>query len=184
MSFSAGASNVANAIAPLVGSGALDVNLGIVIATPAIGLGGFTIARRTMESVGNYLTELPLLAALVVAITAASITTFLSGIGIPISLVMAVVMTIVGLGWGRASRTATVGDIARGEADVSLSTGALTAKPQSPVPRMGEETPEDLDGGRELVNPRAIARFVSLWIIGPSASTGLSYLFFTLVPIA
>ncbi len=183
MSFSAGASNVANAVAPLIGSGALDVGVGIALATVAIGLGAFTIARRTMDSVGNDLTDLPLLAALVVAIVASTITTFLSWLGIPISLVMATVMTIVGLGWGRASRTATVRDIASGNADVDLSINALTAEPRTTVPRVGEERPEDLDEGTDLVNPAAIARFVSLWIIGPSAAAGLSYGFFVLVPI-
>ncbi len=183
MAFSAGASNVANAVAPLVGSGALDVNVGIALATLAIGLGAFTIARRTMDSVGNDLTELPLLAALIVALVASTITTFLSWLGIPISLVMATVMTIVGLGWGRASRTATVGDIARGEADVELSMNALTAEAPSDVPRMGEERPEELTEGADLVNPRAVARFVSLWIIGPSFAAGLSYLFFSVVPL-
>jgi len=53
-----------------------------------------------MESVGSELSDIPLLAALVVMITASTITTLLSAAGIPISLVMASVMTIVGLGWG------------------------------------------------------------------------------------
>jgi len=100
MAFSAGASNVPNAVAPLVSSGALGADSAIIIATVAIGLGGFTIARRTMESVGSELSDIPLLAALVVMITASTITTLLSAAGIPISLVMASVMTIVGLGWG------------------------------------------------------------------------------------
>lgn len=44
--FSAGASNAANAIAPLVGSGSLTASEGILLAIAAIGLGSFTIARR------------------------------------------------------------------------------------------------------------------------------------------
>ena len=189
MAFGAGASNVANAVAPLVGSGALDVagydgtDLGIAIGAVAISLGGFTIARRTMEAVGNDLTELPLLAALIVAVTAASITTFLSAIGIPISLVMATVMTIVGLGWGRASRTATITGLARGEEELELSMNVLTQETPEEVPRIGEEEPADVLEADDLVRPAAVARFVAFWIIGPSASAGLAYVFFLVVPV-
>ncbi len=53
-----------------------------------------------MESVGSDLSDIPLLAALIIMLTAASITTALSYIGIPISLVLSSVGAIVGLGWG------------------------------------------------------------------------------------
>ncbi|XVH30705.1 inorganic phosphate transporter [Haloferacaceae archaeon DSL9] len=189
MAYGAGASNVANAVAPLVGSGALDLagrdgaDIGIAIGALAISFGGFTIARRTMESVGNDLTELPLLAALIVAVTAASITTVLSWIGIPISLVMATVMTIVGLGWGRASRTARIVDLARGEERLELSMGALTAETPTEVPKIGEEKREDVVRADDLVRPDAVARFVTFWIVGPSASAGLAYAFFAVVAL-
>ncbi|WP_246998566.1 inorganic phosphate transporter [Halosolutus gelatinilyticus] len=189
MAYGAGASNVANAVAPLVGSGALAIggyegaDVGIVVGAVAISIGGFTIARRTMEAVGNDLTELPLLAALIVAVTAASITTFLSAIGIPISLVMATVMTIVGLGWGRASRTASIIGLARGEEELELSMNVLTEEPSEEVPKIGEEEPEDVLDANDLVRPDAVARFVAFWIIGPSASAGLSFAFFFLVPV-
>ena len=114
MSFSAGASNIANAVAPLVGGGLLGVDWAVGLGTVAIGIGAFTIARRTMESVGNGLTDLPLMAATIVMVVAATITTVASWLGIPISLALSTVMTIVGLGWGRATRTATVPDLARG----------------------------------------------------------------------
>ncbi|WGI17821.1 inorganic phosphate transporter [Methanonatronarchaeum sp. AMET-Sl] len=183
MAFSAGASNVPNAVAPLVGSGELGENPAIIIATLAIGLGGFTIARRTMDSVGNDLTELPLLAAVIVAVVAATITTGLSYIGIPISLVMGTVMTIVGLGWGRASRVATVKQVATGEQEVDLTINPLLAEQPKKVAKIGEEKIEDIDTGERLVRPKAIAKFVSLWIIGPTVSAGLSYAFFTLTLI-
>ena len=179
MAFGAGASNVANAVAPLVGSNTLTTNSGIILATLAISLGGFTIARRTMDSVGNDLTELPLLAALIVASTAATITSLLSWIGIPISLVMATVMTTVGLGWGRASRTATVKQIKQGDKTPELTVDTLTAETPENVPKIGEEEKEDLDTSSNLFNPKAVSKFVSLWIIGPTVSAGLSYLFFT-----
>ncbi|ADJ14670.1 inorganic phosphate transporter [Halalkalicoccus jeotgali] len=184
MAFSAGASNVANAVAPLVGGGLVGVEGGVVLATVAIGLGAFTIARRTMDSVGNDLTALPLLAAMIVMIVAASITTVLSWIGIPISLAMATVMCIVGLGWGRATRQATARDLVRGDLASDISVDAITAETTEEVPRVGEERPEDLRGVEQLFDGSAVIRFVSFWIIGPSMATILSYLAFVLLPIA
>ncbi|MFQ3294915.1 MAG: PiT family inorganic phosphate transporter, partial [Natrialbaceae archaeon] len=63
MAFSSGTSNIANAVAPLVGSGELEMNSAILIGGAAVGIGTFTIARRTLETMGNDLTELPLTAA-------------------------------------------------------------------------------------------------------------------------
>jgi phosphate/sulfate permease len=186
MSFSAGASNVPNAAAPLVGTATgLPDDTAIIIATLAIGLGGFTIARRTMESVGGELSEIPLLAALFVMITASSITTFLSWMGIPISLVMATVMTIVGIGWGRATRPITVREAAtRNVEDKEIVTGAITAgeRADTSTAPIGEEEPTEVLDSGTLFNPRAIMKYISMWIIGPSMSTILAYGFFLLVP--
>jgi PiT family inorganic phosphate transporter len=104
MAFSAGASNVANAVAPLVGSGQLSMNAGILLAAGTIGVGALTIARRTLDTMGEGLTELPLAAALVVAVVSATLVTALSAIGIPASFVVIATMSTVGLGWGRATR--------------------------------------------------------------------------------
>lgn len=182
MAFSAGASNVPNAVAPLVSSGALEVDSAILIATVAIGIGGFTIARRTMQSVGNELTEIPLLAALIVMITAATITTALSYIGIPISLVMAMVMTIVGLGWGRATRPITARNVLHGQTDTEIAPGAITADPDAPVGEIGEAESEEVLEAGNLFNPRAIVKYVSMWIIGPTVALALSYGFFVAFP--
>ena len=186
MSFSAGASNVPNAAAPLVGTATgLPDDIAIIIATLAIGLGGFTIARRTMESVGGELSEIPLLAALFVMITASSITTFLSWMGIPISLVMATVMTIVGIGWGRATRPISVREAAtRDVEDKEIVTGAITAeeKAGTTAAPIGEAEPKEVLEAGNLFNPRAIIKYVSMWIIGPAMSTILAYGFFLLVP--
>ena len=186
MAFSAGASNVPNAAAPLVGGvGGLEPDIAIVIATLAIGIGGFTIARRTMESVGGELSDIPLLAALFVMVTASTITTLLSWLGIPISLVMATVMTIVGIGWGRATRPVTVREaVTRDTGDSEIVPGAITAeemegKPASPI---GEQEPDGVLDAGNLFNPRAIIKYISMWIIGPSISTVLAYGFFLLVP--
>ncbi|AOW79562.1 phosphate permease [Halodesulfurarchaeum formicicum] len=178
MAFSAGASNIANAVAPLVGGGLLNASEGIILGTVAIGLGAFTIARRTMESVGNDLTDLPLLAATVVMVVGATITTVASWLGIPISLALATVMTIVGLGWGRATRPSTVSELVRGESDTSVTVDTLTAEAGDEVPKIGEEAPEDVKPVQTLFDPSTVARFVAFWIIGPSVATGLSYLTF------
>lgn len=183
MAFSAGASNVPNAVAPLVSSGALEANPAILIATVAIGIGGFTIARRTMQSVGTELTDIPLLAALLVMTTAATITTLLSYAGIPISLVMAMVMTIVGLGWGRATRPISARDAISGKTDAEIETGALTADPDVPASAIGEPEPQEVLEVGDLFNPRAIAKYVSMWIIGPTVALALSYGFFVIVPV-
>ncbi|MFC4540715.1 anion permease [Halosolutus amylolyticus] len=186
MAFSAGASNVPNAAAPLVGgAGGLDADVAIMVATLAIGLGGFTIARRTMDSVGGELSDIPLLAALFVMVTASTITTALSYIGIPISLVMATVMTIVGIGWGRATRPITFREaVTRDVEDTEIVPGAITAEEMEgePSPPIGEEEPEAVLNAGDLFNPRAIIKYVSMWIIGPSMSTILAYGFFIIVP--
>lgn len=185
MAFSAGASNVPNAAAPLVGDAGLEVTTAVVVATLAIGLGGFTIARRTMESVGGELSDIPLLAALFVMVTASTITTALSAIGIPISLVMATVMTIVGIGWGRATRPITVREaVTRNVGDAEIATGAIVAEEaeEEDAPPIGEAETEEVLHGADLFNPRAVIKYVSMWIIGPSMSTLLAYGFFLAVP--
>lgn len=183
MAFSAGASNVANAVAPLVGGDVLDINVAIVLGSLAIGIGSFTIARRTMESVGNDLTALPLLAALIVMVVGATITTVLSWLGIPISLALATVTCIIGLGWGRASRTATAREMVTGRAETAISVSAITVETDREPTRIGEEPVEDLRAVDRLFAPSAIARFVAFWIIGPTVATALSYGFFSLMAL-
>ncbi|MFA9416117.1 anion permease [Natrinema sp. HArc-T2] len=186
MAFSAGASNVPNAAAPLVGTASgLDADTAIIVATLAIGLGGFTIARRTMDSVGGELSDIPLLAALFVMVTASTITTLLSWAGIPISLVMATVMTIVGIGWGRATRPITVREaVTRDVENPEIELGAIVAEEKAgeTAPEIGEPETEAVLRGEDLFNPRAIIKYVSMWIIGPSMSTILAYGFFSLLP--
>jgi PiT family inorganic phosphate transporter len=184
MSFSAGASNVANAVAPLVGGGLLDPGPAVVLAAAAIGVGAFTIARRTMASVGSELTDLPLLAAMVVTVVAATITTAASWLGIPISLALSTVMTIVGLGWGRASRTATAAELARGDVEGGVSVSAVAAGVDEGVAEIGGARDDDLQDAAALFDPSTVAPFVSFWILGPSAATLFSYLAFLALPVA
>jgi len=211
MAFSAGASNAANAVAPLVGAqGPLTVEQGVLIAVFAFGLGGFTIARRTLETVSDDITELPILASLVVSIVGGTIITVLSQLGIPASLAVSTTCCIIGLGWGRASRAATVAELAtlvpKARPDVEISTGALATSrsddvPTSPtvgelargdenvgqtdggapgVPDIGAEGPADLDE-RSLFDPAAVSRIVAMWVLTPTLSVVCSYPLFVFV---
>jgi len=198
MAFSAGASNVANAVAPLVGNGTISMNVGILLAAGSIGLGAFTIARRTLDTIGNDLTELPLVAALIVAVVSASLVTFLSWIGIPASFVVIATMSIVGLGWGRATRTATISETISGERAPSASVGALAAgADDAPTvggeggtpsadhhAKIGQEDPEDIPAAADLFEPRTTARVIFLQNAVPSLATVAAYLVFRFLPIA
>lgn len=183
MSFSAGASNVANAVAPLVGGGLIGVDNAVILGTVAIGIGAFTIARRTMESVGNDITELPLLAATIVMVVAASITTVASALGIPMSLALATVMCIVGLGWGRATRPTGATDLVKGNIEAEISVDAVTTETGDEVSPVGKEPPENVQDAQQLFDASSVGRFVAFWIIGPSIATALSYVTFILLPI-
>ncbi|WP_135821951.1 inorganic phosphate transporter [Halostella litorea] len=211
MGFSAGASNAANAVAPLVGSeGPLTVDQGVVLAVFAFGLGGFTIARRTLDTVGDDITELPILAALIVSVVGGTIITILSMLGIPASLAVSTTCCIIGLGWGRASRAATAVELATPDPgrdpDVEVSTGALAASraedaptgptvgdlargetpPEEPpeelpeVPDIGEKAPPELDR-KSLFDPAAVKRIAVLWVLTPTLAVAGSYPLFLLV---
>ncbi|MDT3436502.1 inorganic phosphate transporter [Haloarcula sp. 1CSR25-25] len=203
MAFSAGASNAANAVAPLVGSGgSLTVSQGVLLAVGAFGLGSFTIARRTLETVGDDITELPILASLIVSLVGGTVITLLSSFGIPASLAVSTTSTIIGLGWGRASRAATLTELATpspASPDVTVSTGALVTSraedvpagptigdiareekpPEKPdeipaIPDVGAVGPADIDR-RSLFDPAAARRIVTMWVLTPSLAVVASY---------
>jgi PiT family inorganic phosphate transporter len=196
MAFSAGASNVANAVAPLVGSGSIGINEAILLGGGAIGLGAFTIARRTMDTVGNDLTDLPLLAALVVAAVSSTIVTGLSAIGIPASFVIIATMSIVGLGWGRATRMVTLSDASKGDTP-EVSVGALAADAEdaptvggeggtpepADTPDIGDEEAEDIPRAADLFEPATTARVIFLQNVVPAIATAASFLLFRFAPI-
>jgi len=202
MAFAAGASNVANAVAPLVGSGDLGLYPGVALAGGAIGLGAFTIARRTLDTVGSGLTQLPILASLIVEIVSASIITGLSQIGIPASLAVSATMCIVGLGWGRATRTTRLADAAEaavtGKAAVGsgdgggVSVNAIAADDGTDatanggtrdVAPIGEEDPDDVATAADLFDPDATGRVVMLWILTPTIAVTASFLVFEYLPV-
>ncbi|WP_436911183.1 anion permease [Halosimplex marinum] len=196
MAFSAGASNVANAVAPLYGSGDLEMSQAILLGGGAIGLGAFTIARRTMDTVGNDLTDLPLLAALVVAAVSSTIVTGLSALGVPASFVIIATMSIVGLGWGRATRTVTIADAREGDPP-AVSVGALAAEADeaptvggdggapdaTDAPPIGSEDRESIPDAEDLFEPATTARVIFLQNVVPGIATVASFLLFRFVPL-
>ncbi|WP_311172472.1 inorganic phosphate transporter [Halobellus ordinarius] len=181
MAFSSGTSNIANAIAPLVGVG-VDINLLIVLGCLAVAVGAFTIARRTLDTLGNDITDLPLTAAIVVAVVSSIIVTGLSAIGIPASFVIIATTSIVGLGWGRATRTSTIPDVARGESSPNVSVGALKAEdPGEEAPAIGEEEPEDIPSAADLFDPATTGRVIVMQNVVPILSTAGAYATFTIL---
>jgi PiT family inorganic phosphate transporter len=162
MGFSAGASNVANAIAPLVGAGVLPMIPGIFLGAAAMGIGAFLIGPRTMETVGSEITTLSLEGALIVEVIAATIITFLSWKGIPASLAITAITCIIGLGWGRATR------------HVELTEGiGLSGGDQHQV---DGGTPEEEVA--DLFNEETVRHVVMTWMLSPTVAAGLAFVCF------
>lgn len=112
MAFSSGTSNIANVIAPLVGSDQIAMNPGILFGSAVVAVGALTIGRRTLETLGNEIAALPLPGAFIVAPVSAILVTSLATLGIPASFVVIATFCIAGVGWGRTTR--------RDEADLGI----------------------------------------------------------------
>jgi PiT family inorganic phosphate transporter len=182
MAFSSGTSNIANAVAPRGGSGELAMNPAILLGCLAVGIGTFTIARRTLETMGSDITELPLTAAIIVATVSASLVIFLSAIGIPASFVVIATMSIIGLGWGRATRPVTVPEVVRGEETPPVSVGALADDPEGEsLPPIGEEDAEQIPSAADLFDPGTTARVVVMQNVVPLLATVGAYATFRAV---
>ncbi len=149
MAFSAGASNVANAVAPLVGSGELDMIPAVILGGLAMGIGAFWIGPRTMDTIGNEITDMTLEAALIVELIAGTTITLLSFAGIPASLAIVATLAVMGLGWGRATRRVP---IVR-----EIGPGELTIKDRR---RMREDS-------LNLYNLGTSRRVVMTWMVAP-----------------
>ena len=195
MAFSSGTSNIANAIAPLVGSGALAMNPAIYVGCAAVAVGALTIARRTMETLGNDITDLPLTAAIVVAVLSSVIVVVLSALGIPASFVVVATVCIVGLGWGRSTRAVSVEDAVRGNVSPDVSVGALAndtgaptvGEPAAGAPSTARE--DDPTVGRaqneparsDLFDPGTTVRVLLMQNVVPLLATVGSYLTFLIL---
>ncbi|MEF8887546.1 MAG: inorganic phosphate transporter [Haloarculaceae archaeon] len=184
MAFSSGTSNIANAVAPLVGSGELAMNPAIILGGVAVAIGAFTIARRTLETMGSDITELPLTAAIVVASVSSALVIFLSALGIPASFVVIATMSIVGLGWGRATRPVTVPEVVAAEKSTPVTVDALAVDEEGEqLPPIGEEDPEEVPGAAQLFSPATTARVVLMQNVVPAIATVGAYLTFRFLPV-
>ncbi len=187
MAFSSGTSNIANAIAPLVGSGALAMNPAIYIGCAAVAVGALTIARRTMETLGNDITDLPLTAAIVVALLSSTIVIILSAIGVPASFVVVATVCIVGLGWGRSTQAVSVADAVRGEVSPTVSVGALA---EGEEPTVGDPAPSSKAAASsaepvrsDLFDPGTTVRVILMQNLVPILATAGSFFTFSVLPI-
>jgi PiT family inorganic phosphate transporter len=184
MAFSSGTSNIANAVAPLVGSGELAMNPAILLGCVAVAIGAFTIARRTLETMGSDITELPLTAAIVVASVSSTLVVFLSMLGIPASFVIIATTSIIGLGWGRATRPMTIPDTVSSADNPPVSINALASDEEGEeLPPIGEESPDDIPSAGALFDPATTARVVLMQNVVPAIATLGAYLTFRFVPI-
>lgn len=193
MAFSSGTSNIANAIAPLVGSGELAMNPGIIIGSVAVAVGAFTIARRTLDTIGNDITDLPLTAAIIVAVVSSLIVILLSSIGIPASFVVIATFCIVGLGWGRTTRTVKLQQAVEREA-LPVSVGGLKMDEEVPtvgdpsgatpetdqVQPIGTEEEEQIPASSDLFDPTTTGRVVIMQNVVPILATIAAYITFSL----
>ena len=183
MAFSSGTSNIANAVAPLVGSGELAMSPAIAVGCLAVAIGAFTIARRTLETMGSEITELPLTAAIVVASVSSTLVVFLSWLGIPASFVIIATVSIIGLGWGRATRPITVSEAVSEESAPPVTVDVLAEdEAGEDLPPIGEEE-TTVPEGAGLFDPATTARVVLLQNIVPAIATVGAYLTFRFVPV-
>lgn len=191
MAFSSGTSNIANAIAPLVGAGAFEMTSAILIGSAAVAVGAFTIARRTLETLGSDITELPLTAAIIVAVISSVIVILLSWIGIPSQFVVVATLCIVGLGWGRTTRTVTLPEAVKQDAlyvsvgglgmDEAATVGRPDAGHPGSVKPIGVESREEIPDTSDLFDPTTTGRVVLMQGIVPFLATIATYLTFLVI---
>jgi PiT family inorganic phosphate transporter len=90
--------------------------------------------------------------------------------------------SIVGLGWGRATRTATIPQVVRGEEETSVSVGALASeRPGEKAPPIGEEDPADIPSAADLFDPTTTGRVILMQNVVPILSTVGAYATFAVL---
>ncbi|WP_190303832.1 inorganic phosphate transporter [Haladaptatus sp. R4] len=159
---------MANAIAPLVGVGVLDMTPGIILGGSVMAIGAFLIDPRTIETIGNELTVLSLEGTLIVEITAATIITLLSWAGIPASLAITAITCVIGLGWGRASRHVEISQRLQ-LTNQAQSDGGDGSKYEHPSNLFSEEMTRHV---------------VTTWFISPLVASVLSFVCFKVAVVA
>jgi sulfate permease len=100
--FAAGMNNVANAIGPLVGSGLINLNSGILLGSIFMAGGALFMGGKVLETNGKKITQLSLLQGSIVSFTGGSLVIVASLFGIPVPLTQSTTMAIVGVGSEKA----------------------------------------------------------------------------------
>ncbi len=98
VAYSIGANNAANAVAPLVMAGVLDVRTASVIGGVMISLGALTAGSRVIETVGRKITKLDPITAFSAQLSAAMVTHGASELGLPISINETTSGAVIGVG--------------------------------------------------------------------------------------
>ncbi len=98
VAFAIGASNVANAVGPLVGADIIQTFWGLLIIAPIFGLGGFLIGEKTMHTIGKEIVPLGLIASTIVSFVTATLLLVASYLGVPQSLVQLNTFAIFAIG--------------------------------------------------------------------------------------
>lgn len=97
VAFSIGSNNVANAVGPLVGSGAVGENMGILLIAPFFGFGGL-VFRKVLDTVGKEITPLGILAAAINGTVIGTLLLLSSVFGMPEPMVMLDASSVIGIG--------------------------------------------------------------------------------------
>ncbi|XOQ14749.1 MAG: Phosphate/sulfate permease [Shouchella clausii] len=96
--FSAGMNNVANAVGPLVGVGALDVTTAVIAGGFFVALGALLLGGKVLETNGKHITSLSLLQGSTVSFTGGALVIIASIFGLPVPLTQITTAAIVGIG--------------------------------------------------------------------------------------
>jgi len=145
-----------------------------------------------METLGNDITDLPLTAAIIVAVLSSTIVIILSVLGIPASFVVVATVCIVGLGWGRSTHAISIGEAVRGEVAPQVSLDALAeedGRPESQGKKemsarsasrrfAGTEETATTPARSDLFDPGTTVRVILMQNVVPMLATVGSYLTF------
>jgi len=99
--FSAGMNHVANAVGPIVATGAIGSRMGIWIGATFIALGAITLGRRVLETNGKKITRLSPVNGCVISFTSGTLVVIASLLGLPVPLTQATTLSIFGIGVAR-----------------------------------------------------------------------------------
>lgn len=81
--FAVGTNNVANAVGPLAGAGAINSNTGLFLIAPLFGIGALLFGKRNLETFGKEVVPLGLVTSNIVCLVTGSLLIIASSLGAP-----------------------------------------------------------------------------------------------------